>query len=224
MRKIEKNNEPKEWLEFRTTPGVTTYSPTAELKESLLTEQGHICAYCMRRIPTRDKNSDGKPTSEDARIEHIKCRELHPELQLNYNNMVICCPGSINGDHHCDRRKGNRDITFNLFEKRCIDTISYSTSDGTIKSSNPIYDHEFNQILNLNNKLLKANRLATLSGAIKAIGTINKKRHPNNSQAWTNATCVKMLNKWDQRNESGHFLPYNGIVVWLLKRALQKNR
>lgn len=54
MIKIAKNKEPKEWTEYRNTPGVD-YQSIPELVESLLKEQGYICAYCMRRIPHRDK-------------------------------------------------------------------------------------------------------------------------------------------------------------------------
>ena len=104
---INKNQEPKEWTEYCSTPGVT-YQSIPELVDALLKEQGYICAYCMRRIPTKDK-IEGKLTSEDHRIEHIKCRENHEDLQLKYNNMLICCPGHIGEDEHCDRKKGNQE-------------------------------------------------------------------------------------------------------------------
>lgn len=51
---ITKNKEPKEWTEYRNTPGVD-YQAIPELIQSLLKEQGYICAYCMRRIPKQDK-------------------------------------------------------------------------------------------------------------------------------------------------------------------------
>ena len=101
MKKIAKSKEPKEWTKYRLTPGVK-YSPIPELREALLKEQGYLCAYCMRRIPTKDSNSD-----ETSRIEHVKSRKNHPELQLDYSNMVICCPGAI-GDgvsFHCDKSR-----------------------------------------------------------------------------------------------------------------------
>ena len=69
MKKIIKSKEPKEWTEYRLTPGVK-YSPISELREALLKEQGYLCAYCMRRIPTKDGNSE-----ETSRIEHLKSRK-----------------------------------------------------------------------------------------------------------------------------------------------------
>jgi len=99
MIRINKGQEPNEWLQYRLTPGAK-YEAIPELSGALLLEQGYICAYCMRRIPVKDKNS-----SETSRIDHIKCREHYPELELDYNNMIICCPGSIDSNFHCDRKK-----------------------------------------------------------------------------------------------------------------------
>ena len=71
---INKNQEPKEWTEYCSTPGVT-YQSIPELVDALLKEQGYICAYCMRRIPTKDK-IEGKLTSEDHRIEQYSVHSL----------------------------------------------------------------------------------------------------------------------------------------------------
>ena len=152
---INKNQEPKEWTEYCSTPGVT-YQSIPELVDALLKEQGYICAYCMRRIPTKDK-IEGKLTSEDHRIEHIKCRENHEDLQLKYNNMLICCPGHIGEDEHCDRKKGNQEISFSPLDSAFINTLTY-TSNGIIASSNPVYNEEINSILNLNTPFLVLNR------------------------------------------------------------------
>ena len=89
MRKVDKRPEPKEWVEYRQTPGAK-YEAISELRSSLLEEQGYVCAYCMRRIPVKDRNSN-----ETSRIEHVLSREKHPDRELDYHNMVICCPGAI---------------------------------------------------------------------------------------------------------------------------------
>ena len=109
MRKISKNKEPNAWLQYRLTSDAT-YQSTPELRQSLLEEQGYLCAYCMRRIPGKDSNSN-----EDSRIDHILSRSNNPDLSLSYSNMVICCPGAINSDFHCDKSKGENNISFNLF-------------------------------------------------------------------------------------------------------------
>ena len=205
MRRIDKGPEPTAWIRYRKTPGAV-YEATDELRESLLKEQGYICAYCMRRIPTKDSNSN-----ETSRIEHILCRERHAGLQLDYRNMVICCPGAIDGNFHCDKSKGSSDITFDLFQQRCMDTLSYGTRDGAIRSSNNTFDQEINEVLSLNNALLKRNRQMTLNGIIRQL----KKKN-----SWKQSQIRTLLNEWDSKDNEGHYKPYNGIVVWYLKKKL----
>lgn len=175
MRKINKNQEPIEWYNYRRTPGVQ-YQSIPELKQALLEEQGYICAYCMCRIPSKNG-------LEKCRIEHLLCREKHSDRQLDYSNMVLCCSGDFdainnsessrkNYNHsndHCDRSKANNDVSFDIFSDSFIDTLSYSSKDGTIKSSNSLYDREINKLLNLNHALLKENRRATLMGVLEML-------------------------------------------------------
>lgn len=211
MKKITKSHEPKEWTEYRLTPGVK-YNPIPELREALLKEQGYLCAYCMRRIPTQDGNSN-----ETSRIEHLKSRRNHPELQLDYSNMVICCPGAIDGvNFHCDKLKGENDVSFNIFDEHFISTISYSSKDGTIRSSNKIYNKEMNVLLNLNHPSLKLNRYHVLRGVIEVLKKQSKKTD------WNSAIINKMLEKWSQKDGEGFYKPYCGIVQWFLNKKLQR--
>lgn len=158
MIRVEKTKEPESWLLHRLTPGAK-YEPTADLRESLLADQGYICAYCMRRIPVSDKGAN-----ETSHIEHVVPQSsLTREEAMNYGNMVICCPGAINSTSaklcHCDRHKRETSVSFSPFDENFISTLSYS-GDGTIKSSNSVYDRELNDVLNLNVNILKANRKA----------------------------------------------------------------
>ena len=205
MRKIIKNKEPKKWTEYRLTPDVD-YESIPELRESLLQEQGYICAYCMRRIPHKDKNSN-----ENSRIDHILSRDKHPDMKLDYGNMVICCPGAISGNFHCDKFKVEEDITFSLFNDSFIPTLKYSTKTGKIKSSNPDWDAEMNNILNLNHEILKANRLEALNGVITSL--VGKQ--------WTTGEVRRKLEEWNNKDKQGRFKPYCGIVIWYLNKKLK---
>lgn len=205
MRKITKNKEPKEWTKYRLTPNVD-YESIPELRKSLLQEQGYICAYCMRRIPHKDKNSN-----EDSRIDHILSRDHHPDIKLDYGNMVICCPGAISKEFHCDKLKGEQDITFSLFDDSFIPTLKYSTKSGSIESANPIWNKEINSILNLNNEILKANRLETLNGVICSL----------RGKEWTSSDIRKKLEEWDNKDKKDKLKPYCGIVVWFLNKKLK---
>lgn len=207
MRKILKQLEPREWTKHRLTPGAK-YEAVPELRKALLEEQGYLCAYCMRRIPIRDTNSN-----ESTRIDHILSRTKHPELQLNYSNMVVCCPGAITSDFHCDKQKGENDITINLFEDHFFDTLSYSSKDGRIKSSDAESDRQINELLNLNHALLKRNRLETLRGVILMLNRIE----------WTSSNIRHQIEIWNQKDQQGHYKPYNSIVVWFLKKKMEQN-
>lgn len=210
MIKINKGPVPQEWIDYCRTPGVE-YQAIPELVEALYREQGYICAYCMRRIPVRDSNY-----REDHRIDHIQCRDDHPNRQLNYSNMVICCPGAINGGFidrcHCDRKKGDNDVSFNLFSDHFIGTISYSTGTGEIKCSVSQWNDEINRLLNLNNGLLKANRKAVIESIIKILG----------KPEWKTRNIMEQLNSWKGVDREGKRKEFCGVAVWFLNRVLSR--
>ena len=223
---ITKNKEPKEWTEYRNTPGVD-YQAIPELVQSLLKEQGYICAYCMRRIPQKDKlyKKDGDNyvlTNEDHRVEHIKSRELHSDLKLEYTNMVVCCPGHIGTEDHCDRLKGAKDVSFTPLSPQFIDTIKYN-SDGTIISTNEVYNKEINDTLNLNTELLKKNRKAMLIEVITKIN-VNCKKGKNWDKKTLESYFSKYSEKYLENDEEGvkeKYYPYCGVVSWFLQKKLR---
>ena len=220
---IRKNKEPIEWTNYCSTPGVG-YQSIPALVESLLIEQGYICAYCMRRIPHKDKlyKRDGSSyslTSEDHRVEHIKSREHHQALELKYSNMVICCPGHIGDKDHCDRAKSSNDISFSPLDSSFIDTLSYS-SDGRIRSSNPTFNSDIEKILNLNTKLLVLNRKSVLDEVIKMINSYHK-----SNRQWSKNILRAVLDKYEnmhQEDGKQMYYPYCGIIIWYLRRKLKQ--
>lgn len=222
MRKIIKNPEPEAWIKFRKTPGVE-FESIPELKDALLKEQGYICAYCMRRIPCKDDNS-----YDIIRVEHILSRKNHPDEEhvFGYNNLVACCTGAIGmsadsenlsaNNFHCDRKKCEQDVSFNLFSESFIETLSYNSKDGTIKSSNTQYNKEINEILNLNHCQLKRNRFEALRGVITQLSKIKSN--------WTKSNIEKVLAIWNEKDQDGYYKPYCGIVIWYLKKKLQQQQ
>ncbi len=214
MIKITKKSEPRKWTEIRNTPGITYNNADKDiLRQALLNEQGGLCAYCMRRI----NYTLGDTTT--TRIEHIKpqsqsLNEGKPEETLAYNNMVLCCDGNTSNDghFHCDRSKKETPISFTPFEQHVIDTISYSSMDGTIKSSNPDYNNDLNKTLNLNHPILKGNREATIKGLVKALG---KKK-------WTRKNLTDKLNHYSTTTANGQLQAYCGVIVWYLNKKLKQ--
>lgn len=215
MIKITKGKEPAEWTSERTTSGMTYEDAQKdELRLALLEEQGGLCAYCMRRISF----TKGKTTT--TRIEHVKPQALSIAEgkvyeTLAYSNMVLCCDGDIDkgGSFHCDRSKQDQIISFRPFDKCVIDTISYSSNKGTIKSSNPNYDRDFNKILNLNHPRLEASRLAVIKGLVIELG---KKK------IWRKKDLVDRLDYYCNRTANGNFHQYCGVIIWYLNKKLRQ--
>lgn len=210
MIRIVKSKEPPSWTKHRLTAGAT-YEATPDLRESLLEDQGYICAYCMRRIPVADKG-----TAETTRIEHITPQShLTKEEALDYSNMVICCPGAIASvskkECHCDRHKAELPISFTPFDQNFINTLSYTT-DGTIKSSNADYDKDINEVLNLNIALLKANRKAVRKQLITSLG----------KREWKKVDLEKILKAYSEKDSEGKKKEYCGVVIEFLTKKLRQ--
>ena len=207
MIKITKNTEPKTWSVIKKTPGITFESADKkDLRKSLLEEQGYICGYCMRRIK-----------ASDTRIEHIKPQSQYEDSIFDYNNLIICCNGDITGSDdldkfHCDRKKGEVEISFSPFNQDFISTLSYSSKDGKIKSSVAKFDEEIDKVLNLNLPILKSNRLAVLQGILNQL---SKKKD------WKTSDITSILDIWSKK-ESNKYKPYCGIVIWFLSKHLRK--
>ena len=208
---IKKQSEPHQWTAYRKTAGAT-YQSQSYLSASLLEEQGYICAYCMRRIPCKDRLSN-----EDHHIEHIKPRSKYPEKQLDYKNMVIVCPGHMGDNDHCDRSKGDKEINLSPLNSSVIQTISYE-NNGLIKSSNPVWNSELNDILNLNDKVLVNARKTTLHTVVKQLSTEKKDK-------WTKNILQKYLDRYQEKhsdNGKEKYYPYCGIVIYYLQKKLTK--
>lgn len=208
---IDKGHEPASWTRHRMTPGAK-YERTDDLGDSLLRDQGYLCAYCMRRIPVRDTG-----TNETSHIEHIAPQStLSEQEKMDYANMLICCPGAISGTEkkscHCDRHKAESIIHFSPLDKNFTATIKYK-SDGTIESSDVVANQEINEILNLNIPLLKANRKGIKD-------TLIQKLMQHKSIAWRKSDIKKLLDFYCSKDSSGKYPEYCGVARWYLSRKL----
>lgn len=62
------------------------------LRETLLSVQGGLCAYCERRLP----EADTPGFSENCHIEHFRPRKQYPNLTFDWNNLFLSCSRSLN--------------------------------------------------------------------------------------------------------------------------------
>ena len=208
MKHITKGHEPHSLTAHRLQPqaGFNNYPEKDELRDPLLTEQGGICCYCMRRI-----------TAQNMKIEHWACQANHPALQLDYQNLLGACDGGERAAVHlqyCDTHKGNADITVHPADPHhnCEVLIKYQ-ADGVIYSANPQIDHDLDVTLNLNLQRMTANRASVLDGAIAGL----RKKRPDGD--WTKAFLQAELNNWTGGGQSRE---YSGIVTYYLRKKIAK--
>lgn len=114
----------------------------------------------------------------------------------------------------CDARKGNSRITVNPLDENTLKGITYS-SDGRIKSSNPIIDEDINFRLNLNSEVtsLPENRKQALNCLLKDINR-NKKNQD------ISLYCKRKLEKITTMDDPK--IPYVGILIWWLEKHIRK--
>lgn len=218
MRKIDKRQEPQEWKAYRKTPNAR-YQSFPFLVDALLDEQGYICAYCERSIPHQDALG-----GEDHRIDHLstqmKARLQGDDSDLDYQNMVICCPGNIanNKDYyHCDKSKGHKDLVISPLNAAMMSTIGF-TASGRIKSSDPQLNKELNEDgLNLNNSYLVQHRQEAWATVIEKL----------TKMGWTKKHVTDVLAIWNTRHtilyKGEHkqaFLPFCSMICFMLRKKL----
>lgn len=196
---IEKGSEPNAWMRYRLTQGVE-FRAIPELKDSLLKEQGYLCAYCMARI---DK--------DHMKVEHFKPQSLYPQDIFSYGNLLACCLGKTQGESHCDTSKGNAEISLSPLSPSCVNTLSYESGTGAIKSSNEDYNRDLDT-LNLNAHIIKRNRLKVLQGVIQALQSVDFNPGAIRSQ----------LKEWNSVDKEAKRKPYCGIVIYFLGKTLKK--
>jgi uncharacterized protein (TIGR02646 family) len=240
MKYIQKDikNEPAELRDYRNkTPNASYkgYNDTIKdndedrhpLREALLKEQGYLCAYCMGRISVTER-INGKPKVE---VEHFKPQAKYPDLDLKYENLLGVCNGlsftypENKAVHHCDKTTGvNGKIQGNVElrkldprDKNCERLIKYNPG-GEILSLNGDVDIEFdlNEVLNLNNTVLKKARKAVIDAAKELL----LKRKPH--QQWNKVYLKAELENWLSLNRNGQFKKYCMAAAWFIESLLAK--
>ncbi len=165
MRYICKTAEPDELRNFKRNNPTATYRSLSEgngktvkqlLRESLLEEQGKICCYCGKKI-----------NSTTGTIEHVKCKQMYPQHQLDYHNLLCSCDGGEKKRRgnpiypmSCGHKKDNRDIPVSPLVADCSGRFSYN-EDGNVYGADADATTTI-EVLNLNHSELRAIRKSVL--------------------------------------------------------------
>ena len=199
----------------------------SEVRVSLMKEQGHLCAYCMRRIP------DERILTEDVDfsnvyIEHWQARGAENNTGenkgLDYRNMLAVCsgnekaPGARNHKARfftCDKKRGNAILKINPMDEKTLETIYYRT-DGTIESKDPEIEKDINVHLNLN---CRTEAVTLPENRKKVLDTIQQDLFKQEGDFKQN--CIEQLHMWE--SEEDPKTPYIGIAIWWLKKQIEQS-
>lgn len=190
-----------------------------EVLKHLIEEQGHLCAYCMRKIP------DERPGLPHQSIEHRLAR--HPKdgedrgQGLDYANFLAVCSGNRGGTGRgkkrltCDAHRGNEPLTVDPTDPVTLTTIFYS-ENGEIGASDPIINDDLVVTLNLNcfadGGSLPASRKSALDEVQQDLAAVS------GTPKLFLERCRQLLEEFEA--ESDPKTPYVGIIIWKLKQYL----
>jgi len=193
-----------------------------KVREALLKEQAYLCAYCMQRISEDWNQILGKRKAE---IEHWASQNRHPDLVLDYKNILAVCNGNADRPSRgqiCDKAKSKFDKTHDLFvnplEANREQQIYY-TLDGEIVSDNNLINKDLNNILNLNEENLCEER-AKLYQIIKSEIRQIKRSLWDKPKA-KKSELQKLKTEWEKRYDN-KFRPLCRVPLYLIEKELAK--
>ncbi len=185
MKRIIKQPQPQALLQWkrdnRDIPENLIYKnlPKEPVRQALLLEQFHLCAYTMKRLKTLAqclRIASDAPTKHSCHIEHFLPQVHYSTDAIEYQNMLTCFPPA-NSKKHCD---------YGAKKKDCIDPqhsglisplsanaeahFSYQ-KNGIVKPASPQGDATI-KLLNLNHPILSNDRKAVIQGALYAKGKL----------------------------------------------------
>lgn len=202
--------------------------PKKKLKESLLKEQGYLCAYCMSRISEDTmKVEHWYPQKSDMEGKKLSAEEKENErlLSIDYKNMLAVCIGNEGHpkkEQHCDTRKGNKHLLYNPSNPQDHNRLKiYYLPSGEIASEDAAFyaqlgrkDEKETGVLNLNCPKFINNRAAVITAILKALHKLPQQASKGKISA--------ILKNWNTPDSSGRLKEYAGVAIYFLTKRLKK--
>jgi uncharacterized protein (TIGR02646 family) len=216
---IDKTNEPEVLAKFKAQAN-DDWQPSyddfrgkdkREFHSHLIAEQGHICCYCGERIQ-----------ETDSHIEHFKPQKHHPDLELDYFNLLTSCQNKVppKEPRHCGMGKGDwfdNDLLVSPLIIDCSDFFEY-TLDGQILPTHQIDKTqaatETIDRLSLNISKLRAARTGSIASFYD---------DPDFLSQLSVDEIDRLIDGFDRIDENGRYLAYCQAMVYVLKQE-QKYR
>lgn len=184
MRLIRKGAKPQaliEWLSAnRDKPQNLFYGkgssfPNEAVRQALLKEQFHLCAYTLRRLPTfAECQAKDQGTQFSCHIEHILPQTHHKADSIVYTNLVACYPSSQAkvACRYGAVEKADYDSAKEPFVSPLTSTVEQQfrySSDGHVEGLTPQAIATID-VLKLNHPTLVNDRAAVIKGRLKPRG------------------------------------------------------
>lgn len=219
---VQKGKEPNSLLAFRKQHPDADYEdmPTNVLKDvrsQMWEEQGHLCAYCMKKIED----------PRDVRVEH--CKPRHPQDEIKHDKKAtlefkwmlgVCYGNSIEKgvkpeDTTCDAHKGNAELTINPFDELSVRKIKYK-ADGSIYSDDADINKDVAETLNLNCQAL------SLPQTRKNVLMAEKNRIMRKCKGKSQDAFMRELERtYEKLVQERNLIPYCGIIISWLEEKLK---
>jgi uncharacterized protein (TIGR02646 family) len=212
MLDITKTAEPKALVEYRAQPDAQYDGPQftpvkSEIRDGLLQDQGHLCAYCMQRIK-----------AHKMKVEHWQSQSACPSRQLDYANMLGCCMGNEGNPHRqqtCDTHKGNLPLKYNPAQlSHAVQSKIRYKGDGRVDSTDSEFAQQIENVLNLNQTRLVSNRLAVLDEIQRQLSKKTGQR--------AKSEISQQIEQAKKLNDKGQLRPFSGLILNYLSKRLKK--
>ena len=206
MKHIVKDMEPASFSAWKTAHPGAVYNDLnqlanrlvkADLKQSLLTEQGYICCYCEREI-----------AENTSHIEHFKPKDSHlpyTHLQLDYTNLHACCNlyASAAAPNICGMKKENvyDARLISPLEPDCASHFVYAYDGSVAPVAGDVRAVYTIRLLGLNSAFLQAMRKAVIDNFLD--GDL------------TSEEVAIMRNDYLRKKADGHLNPFYTTIEQL---------
>lgn len=209
-----------------------------QLREQLLSEQHHLCAYCGQYIPAIKKSSG----VDLMKTEHFEPQNGRIENDLDYGNLLCVCLGN-SAEHttkpenstaenvhplkssldkqHCDSSKGDQPLllirnpsTISERNREILYKVNAAEGEVLVVTKNPTLKEEITKILNLNHPILRARRFSAWLKMVKS-------RLPKEPKELNPKMLRELRNEYSQPI-NGRSIEFKDFILWWLDKEIEQ--
>jgi uncharacterized protein (TIGR02646 family) len=184
------------WEDFRADTRIKDV-----VQEALLKEQGYICCYCCSEID-----------ESKISIEHFNPKSICPKTDvLDFLNLLASCKSKGS----CNERRNDKNLSLNPCQEDAVSQVYFERNKKFIhlKSDNPTFQQEIDNVLNLNHSGFGEARNAKIKETKEAIAELETKGLLE-EEDWQN-----LYQQFTQK-ENGKYPHFTPLTLWYLNRLI----